>query len=233
VGAPRDAAVSNALTGFEIAIVGMSGRFPGAHDLETFWRNVRDGVESIAHFSDPELLAAGVPASALNDPRYVKAWGVLEDAALFDAAFFGFTPRDAEITDPQHRLFLECAWEALEDAGIADEVVPVTYMNSSADIKGFVGRHEGVVCTSSNAKRALDWAFGNGSKVAMSAIEQPAARSGSTTCWWPAVRMSADSAMKCTPQNTMYGASGRAAASRASLNESPVTSANWITSSRW
>jgi len=117
VDAAGDAAVSNALTGFEIAIVGMSGRFPGAHNLETFWQNVRDGVESIAHFSDPELLAAGVPASALNDPRYVKAWGVLEDAALFDAAFFGFTPRDAEITDPQHRLFLECAWEALEAAG--------------------------------------------------------------------------------------------------------------------
>ena len=117
MGAPRDAAVSNALTGFEIAIVGMSGRFPGARNLETFWQNVRDGVESIAHFSDPELLAAGVPATALDDPRYVKAWGVLEDAALFDAAFFGFTPRDAEITDPQHRLFLECAWEALEAAG--------------------------------------------------------------------------------------------------------------------
>jgi phthiocerol/phenolphthiocerol synthesis type-I polyketide synthase E len=117
VDAPRDAAVSNALTGFEIAIVGMSGRFPGAPNLETFWQNVRGGVESIAHFSDAELLAAGVPATALNDPHYVKAWGVLEDVSLFDAAFFGFTPRDAEITDPQHRLFLECAWEALEAAG--------------------------------------------------------------------------------------------------------------------
>ena len=68
---------------------------------------------------------------------------------------------------------------------------------------------------------------------AMSAIEQPAARSGSTTCWWSAVRMSADSAMKWTPQKTTYSASGRAAASRASLKESPVTSANWMTSSRW
>jgi phthiocerol/phenolphthiocerol synthesis type-I polyketide synthase E len=117
VGADRDAAVSNALTGFEIAIVGMSGRFPGAHNLETFWQNVREGVESIARFSDAELLAAGVPATALNDPRYVRAWGVLEGAALFDASFFGFAPRDAEITDPQHRLFLECAWQALEAAG--------------------------------------------------------------------------------------------------------------------
>ena len=69
--------------------------------------------------------------------------------------------------------------------------------------------------------------------AAMSAIEQPAARSGSTTCWVSAVRMSALSAMKCTPQKTMCSASGRAAASRASLNESPVTSANWMTSSRW
>ncbi len=67
----------------------------------------------------------------------------------------------------------------------------------------------------------------------MSAIEQPAARSGSTTCCASAVRMSALSAMKCTPQNTMYSASGRAAACCASLNESPVTSANWMTSSRW
>jgi hypothetical protein len=67
----------------------------------------------------------------------------------------------------------------------------------------------------------------------MSAIEQPAARSGRTTCWWSAVRMSADSAMKCTPQNTIEGDSGCAAAFWASLNESPVTSANWITSSRW
>ncbi len=67
----------------------------------------------------------------------------------------------------------------------------------------------------------------------MSAIEQPAARSGRITCWESAVRMSADSAMKCTPQKTMNSASGRAAASLASLNESPVTSANWMTSSRW
>ena len=69
--------------------------------------------------------------------------------------------------------------------------------------------------------------------AAMSAIEQPAARSGSTTCWWAPVKMSADSAMKCTPQKTMKGASGRAAASRASLNESPVVSAKAMTSSRW
>ena len=75
--------------------------------------------------------------------------------------------------------------------------------------------------------------FSTWASRAMSAIEQPAARSGSTTCWWGPVRMSADSAMKCTPQNTTNSASGRAAASRASLKESPVTSANWITSSRW
>ncbi len=81
---------------------------------------------------------------------------------------------------------------------------------------------------SSAAQASSTWLI-----AAMSAIEQPAARSGSTTCWASEVRMSADSAMKCTPQKTMYSASGRAAASRASLNESPVTSANAMTSSRW
>ncbi|PYK12538.1 MAG: polyketide synthase, partial [Verrucomicrobia bacterium] len=95
----------------------MSGRFPGAPDLETFWRNVRDGNETIVHFSENELLAAGIPETVLKDQRYVKAWGVLEDIDLFDAAFFGFSPREAKITDPQHRFFLECAWEALEAAG--------------------------------------------------------------------------------------------------------------------
>jgi acyl transferase domain-containing protein len=117
VGAPADASVSDSLHRFGIAIVGMSGRFPGADNLETFWQNLRDGVESITRFSDAELLAAGVSAATLRDPRYVKAWGVLDDADCFDAAFFGFTPREAEITDPQHRLFLECAWEALEASG--------------------------------------------------------------------------------------------------------------------
>ena len=105
----------------EIAVIGMSGRFPRASSVEAFWQNIRDGVESIAHFSDQELLAAGVSPSLLNTPHYVKARGALEDIDRFDAHFFGYLPREAEIMDPQQRLFLECAWEALERAGYDSE----------------------------------------------------------------------------------------------------------------
>lgn len=100
-----------------IAIIGMACRFPGAEDLDQFWRNLRDGVESIAFFSDEALAAAGVDSATLANPRYVKARGRLDGYDLFDAAFFGFTPTEAAVTDPQHRLFLECAWEAMEHAG--------------------------------------------------------------------------------------------------------------------
>ncbi|MBD2677472.1 MULTISPECIES: type I polyketide synthase [Nostoc] len=107
--------------GSEIAIIGLAGRFPGAKNLEEFWHNLQNGVESISFFSDEELLAAGVDPALITNPNYVKANAVLEDAELFDAAFFGFNPRDAEMTDPQHRIFLECAWEALENAGYNSE----------------------------------------------------------------------------------------------------------------
>jgi len=100
-----------------IAIIGMAGRFPGARDLDQFWRNLRDGVESISFFTDEELLQAGITPELLENPGYVKARGALDGVELFDAAFFGFNPREAEITDPQQRIFLECAWEALESAG--------------------------------------------------------------------------------------------------------------------
>lgn len=105
----------------DIAIVGMSCRFPGAANIDMFWSNLRAGVETITFFSDAELLAAGIDSRLLRNPHYVKAHGVLEDIDLFDAAFFGFTAREAEITDPQHRIFLECAWEALEHAGYDSE----------------------------------------------------------------------------------------------------------------
>ncbi len=104
-------------TGLEIAIIGMVGRFPGANNLETFWQNLADGVEGISFFSDQELLASGVDPAALHDPTFVKAGGVLDNVECFDAAFFNYTPREAEIMDPQYRLFLESAWEALEHAG--------------------------------------------------------------------------------------------------------------------
>src|ERR1044072_3122455 len=101
----------------DIAILSMAGRFPQAPSLEEFWRNLRDGVESILPLTDAELLASGVNPALLENPNSVKASSSLDDIELFDAAFFGFNPREAEIIDPQHRIFLECAWEALECAG--------------------------------------------------------------------------------------------------------------------
>jgi acyl transferase domain-containing protein/thioesterase domain-containing protein/acyl carrier protein len=100
-----------------IAIVGMAGRFPGAHNTAEFWQNLRNGVESIRDRSDAELRATGATAEDLANPDYVRRAAILDDVPLFDASFFGFSPRDASIMDPQHRHFLECAWEALEDAG--------------------------------------------------------------------------------------------------------------------
>ncbi|MBW4666575.1 MAG: SDR family oxidoreductase [Cyanomargarita calcarea GSE-NOS-MK-12-04C] len=108
---------STSTNGSEIAIIGLAGRFPGAKNIDEFWNNLQNGRESISFFSDEELLEAGIDEELLSSQNYVKAHGVLEDAELFDAAFFGFNPREAEITDPQHRVFLECASEALENAG--------------------------------------------------------------------------------------------------------------------
>jgi acyl transferase domain-containing protein len=104
-----------------IAIIGMAGRFPGAADVAQFWCNLREGVESVRFFNREELKARGVAAALLDDPLYVRAGAVLDGIELFDADFFGFTPREAEITDPQHRVFLECAFEALEDSGYDPE----------------------------------------------------------------------------------------------------------------
>ena len=107
-----------------IAIVGMAGRFPGAPNIEAFWRNLRDGIESIRTLSDDELRAAGVSQEELENPEYVRSAAILDGLDLFDASFFGFSPRDASIMDPQHRHFLECAWEAVENAGYAAEAFP-------------------------------------------------------------------------------------------------------------
>ncbi|MBN9125761.1 MAG: polyketide synthase [Nitrosospira sp. 56-18] len=104
-------------SGIEIAVIGMAGRFPGASDIDAFWSNLRDGVESITAFSDDDLMARGVSSSQLDDPLYVKAVARLDGVDLFDASFFGYNPREAAEMDPQHRLFLETAWQALEDAG--------------------------------------------------------------------------------------------------------------------
>ena len=107
----------NEFNGSEIAIIGMSGRLPGAKDIKAFWQNLQDGVESISFFRDEELLSSGVDPTLLNNSNYVKANAVLSDVELFDAEFFGFSPKEAEVIDPQHRLFLEYAWEAIENAG--------------------------------------------------------------------------------------------------------------------
>ena len=101
----------------DIGIIGLSGRFPKAENIEQFWQNLRDGVESISFFSAQELESMGIDSAMLSDPNYVKAAVPLEHIDLFDASFFGYNPRDAEIMDPQHRIFLECACVALENAG--------------------------------------------------------------------------------------------------------------------
>jgi acyl transferase domain-containing protein len=116
-----------------VAVIGMAGRFPEARNLDELWRNLRDGVDCVRRLTDEELLASGVDPAELGAPTYVKAAAPVADAELFDAGFFGFSPREAEILDPQHRVFLECAWEALEAAGYA-----------SASYDGWIGVFAGV-----------------------------------------------------------------------------------------
>jgi acyl transferase domain-containing protein/thioesterase domain-containing protein len=101
----------------DIAIVGMALRVPGARNPTEYWRNLCAGVESVRFFTDEELIAAGEAPQLLRKPNYVRAAAVLEGMEMFDGEFFGFSPKESAILDPQHRHFLECAWEALEDAG--------------------------------------------------------------------------------------------------------------------
>jgi acyl transferase domain-containing protein/acyl carrier protein len=118
--------------GSEIAIIGISCRFPGSKNPREFWKNLHGGVESISFLNHEELDPSSIDPADFNDPNYVKAASILDDIESFDAVFFGFPPREAEVMDPQHRLFLECAWEALEDAGYA----PKSY-------KGLIGVYAG------------------------------------------------------------------------------------------
>jgi amino acid adenylation domain-containing protein len=105
-----------------IAIIGMAGRFPGAANVEEFWRNLVAGIESISRFSDEELECShAIKTTLKDDSNYIKAKPVLDGIDLFDAAFFSVTPKEAELMDPQHRVFLECAWQAFEDAGYDPE----------------------------------------------------------------------------------------------------------------
>ncbi|MDZ8136600.1 MAG: beta-ketoacyl synthase N-terminal-like domain-containing protein [Nostoc sp. DedQUE04] len=117
-----------------IAIIGLVGRFPGAKSVSEFWENLCNGKESIAFFSDEELEVSGVDSAWLRDPNYVKAAARLSDIEMFDAPFFDLSPREAEIMDPQHRILLECAWEALENAGYdprADKELTGFYVGSN------------------------------------------------------------------------------------------------------
>ncbi|MGA9035559.1 MAG: type I polyketide synthase, partial [Pseudolabrys sp.] len=109
--------MSNPRWNVDIAIIGLSCRLPGAATTEEYWKNLCDGVESVNFFSDQELVAAGVDPSLVANPRYVKAAPVLRDVEMFDASFFGYSPKDAALMDPQQRLFLEVSWEAFENAG--------------------------------------------------------------------------------------------------------------------
>jgi acyl transferase domain-containing protein len=115
---------------YDIAIIGMDGRFPGARSADEFWQNLKGGVESISFFSNDEL---DIPADnpILTNPAFVKAGGVLENIDLFDASFFNVPAAEAEWMDPQQRLFLECAWLALENAGYN----PQTYKGLIAPLR--------------------------------------------------------------------------------------------------
>src|SRR6516164_6342902 len=107
-----------------VAVVGLAGRMPGCADLQAFWQNLVHGVPMIRQFEPGELEHAQASRDPENAANYVRARSVLDGVDLFDAAFFGIYPKEAEVMDPQHRLFLECAWEALESAGYDPDAYP-------------------------------------------------------------------------------------------------------------
>jgi iturin family lipopeptide synthetase A len=135
----KNTTTNSPMTGMEIAVIGMAGKFPGAKNLAEFWSNLKNGRESIAYYSDEELLEAGIDPELVTNPDYVAASGALAEKEYFDAAFFGYSHREAEITDPQLRIFHECAWEALEDAGY-----------DAASYEGLIGLYAG-------ASTSFDW----------------------------------------------------------------------------
>lgn len=135
----------------DVAVIGMAARFPGAANIDQFWSNLECGVESITFFSDDELLSAGVDPQDVANPHYIKARGIIENIDLFDAEFFGFSPREARMMDPQQRIFLECCYEALNDAACVPEyrggqialyagASKSTYVNYLSDVES--ERHE-------------------------------------------------------------------------------------------
>lgn len=146
--------------GAEIAVIGMAGRFPGAKNVQEFWSNLKNAKETISFFTDEELREEGVNEELLNDPRFVKAKGIVEDVDLFDAGFFDYTPKEAAMMDPQFRIFHECVWTALEDAGYD----PFTY-------KGQIGLYTGAGLNAEWVLRALQGAkSGEDSKTLETAV---------------------------------------------------------------
>mgnify|MGYP006276447399 CR=1 FL=1 len=116
--------ISNTQTNSEldqsIAIIGIAGKYPGADNVDIFWKNLKEGKESIRFFSEEELVEAGIEPELIASPNYIRGTGVLSNVTDFDAEFFSYTPAEAKFIDPQQRLFLETAWEALENGGYGD-----------------------------------------------------------------------------------------------------------------
>ncbi len=104
-------------TGLEIAVIGLACHLPGAGNTEEFWDNLKNGRETMSFFSDEEARAAGASEEMIENPNFIKARGVVSNPEHFDAGFFGYSPVEAEMMDPQFRLFYQCTWEALEDSG--------------------------------------------------------------------------------------------------------------------
>jgi len=140
-----------------VAIIGMAGRFPGAKTVNEFWRNLCAGVESITHFKDEEL-EDSFGAEIRSAPNFVKARPILEGVDQFDAEFFGMYAKEAELTDPQHRLFLECSWEALEDAGYD----PAAYRGAIGVFAGSLNLSEIVRAQQTTGRTAMTGRIGKG-----------------------------------------------------------------------
>ena len=145
-----------------IAIVGMACRFPRSPDVESYWRNIAAGVDCITDLSEKELERAGVPEALRGDSRYVRAAGILENVEQFDAAFFGMTPSEARLTDPQQRILLECAQDAFENAGYDPKVSgSQTGVFGGVGISSYLLHHLGDVFLNAESITYLRMLIGN------------------------------------------------------------------------
>ena len=113
--------INNKYTGLEVAVIGLSGRFPGANDVQEFWHNLLEGKELIKFFTKEELIIKGLSSLEIEDEKFVPAYGEMDGADNFDAAFFNYLPDEARLMDPQIRIYHQCVWHALEDSGYNPE----------------------------------------------------------------------------------------------------------------